>query len=47
MKGTVPSRVTMTDVYRGIYPFVALQLVGLGLCIYFPSIILWLAGLLD
>jgi tripartite ATP-independent transporter DctM subunit len=45
MKGTVPPGVTMSDVYRGMYPFVALQLVGLGLCIYYPSIILWLPGL--
>jgi TRAP-type mannitol/chloroaromatic compound transport system permease large subunit len=40
----------MSDVYRGMYPFVALQLVGLGLCIYYPSIVLWLpslAGFLD
>ena len=50
MKGTAPPNVTMKDVYRGMYPFVALQLVGLGLCIYFPGIILWLprvAGFLD
>jgi len=50
MKGTAPPGVTMTDVYRGMYPFVALQLVGLGLCIYYPGIVLWLpglAGLLD
>jgi tripartite ATP-independent transporter DctM subunit len=45
MKGTAPPGVTMSDVYRGMYPFVALQLVGLGLCIYYPSIILWLPGL--
>jgi tripartite ATP-independent transporter DctM subunit len=50
MKGTAPPGVTMTDVYRGMYPFVALQLVGLGLCIWFPEIALWLprlAGFLD
>jgi tripartite ATP-independent transporter DctM subunit len=50
MKGTAPPGVTMTDVYRAMYPFVALQLIGLVLCIYFPSIVLWLpnlAGLLD
>jgi tripartite ATP-independent transporter DctM subunit len=45
MKGTAPPGVTMTDVYRGMYPFVALQLVGLGLCIYYPSVVLWLPGL--
>jgi tripartite ATP-independent transporter DctM subunit len=50
MKGTVPPGVTMSDVYRGMYPFVALQIVGLLLCIYFPGIVLWLprvTGLLD
>jgi tripartite ATP-independent transporter DctM subunit len=50
MKGTAPPDVTMKDVYRGMYPFVALQIVGLGLCIYFPSIVLWLprvAGFLE
>ncbi|MGH7384516.1 MAG: TRAP transporter large permease [Candidatus Rokuibacteriota bacterium] len=50
MKGTAPPGVTMNDVYRGMYPFVALQVVGLLLCIYYPSIVLWLpklAGFLD
>jgi tripartite ATP-independent transporter DctM subunit len=45
MKGTAPPGVTMSDVYRGMYPFVALQLVGLMLCIYYPGIVLWLPGL--
>jgi tripartite ATP-independent transporter DctM subunit len=50
MKGTAPPGITMSDVYRGMTPFVILQVVGLVLCIYFPSIVLWLpkvAGLLD
>ena len=50
MKGTAPPGVTMSDVYKGMYPFVALQVVGLLLCIYFPSIVLWLprlAGFLE
>ena len=45
MKGTAPPGVTMSDVYRGMYPFVALQVVGLLLCIYFPEIVLWLPKL--
>jgi TRAP-type mannitol/chloroaromatic compound transport system permease large subunit len=50
MKGTMPRGITMSDVYKAMYPFVFLQIVGLGLCMYFPSIVLWLpkwAGLLD
>lgn len=50
LKGTAPPGVTMGDVYKGMYPFVALQVLGLILCMAFPGIVLWLprvAGLLD
>jgi tripartite ATP-independent transporter DctM subunit len=50
MKGTAPPGVTMSDVFKAMYPFVALQVVGLLLCIYYPSISLWLprlAGFLE
>jgi TRAP-type mannitol/chloroaromatic compound transport system permease large subunit len=50
IKATVPPGVTMSDVYRSVYPFVALQIIGLMLCIYFPGIVLWLprvTGMLD
>ena len=50
MKGTVPPGVSMTDVYRGMYPFLVLQVIGLFLCLYFPSLSLWLpevTGMLD
>jgi tripartite ATP-independent transporter DctM subunit len=50
LKGTVPAGVTMSDVYRGMYPFVAIQVLGLILCVAFPEIVLWLpriAGLLE
>ena len=50
MKGSVPPSVTMSHIYRGIVPFVLLQLVVLALCIAFPEVVLWLprqSGLLD
>jgi tripartite ATP-independent transporter DctM subunit len=50
MKGTAPPGVTMSDVYKGMYPFVALQVVGLLICVWQPEIVLWLprlAGFLD
>ncbi len=34
--------VTMADIIRGVIPFVILIMVGIGLCIAFPQIILWL-----
>lgn len=50
MKGTAPPGVTMSDVFKAMYPFVGLQVLGLLLCIYYPSISLWLprlAGFLE
>lgn len=46
MKSVVPENVTMEDIYRSIAPFLALQLLGLILCMMFPQIILWLPNLL-
>ena len=46
MKGVAPPSVKIEMIYRGIIPFVALQLVGLGLCIIFPALILWLPSVL-
>ena len=50
MKATVPPSVTMMHIYRGIVPFVALQVLTLAMCIYWPEIILVLPrhfGFLD
>ncbi len=50
LRGTVPAGITMPTIYRGMYPFVALQITGLLLCIAFPDIVLWLprvTGLLE
>ncbi len=42
MKGTVPPSITMAHIYRGIVPFVVLQVIGLALVIAAPEIALWL-----
>ena len=42
LKGVAPPGVTMGDIYRSVVPFVLLQALGLGLCIVFPEIVLWL-----
>ena len=46
MKGVAPPEVTIQQIYKGIIPFVILQLIGLGLCILFPGIVLWLPNTL-
>ena len=42
MKGTVPPSVTMGHIYRGIVPFVILQLISLAICMYWPELVLYL-----
>jgi tripartite ATP-independent transporter DctM subunit len=42
MKGTVPPSINMGHIYRGIIPFVVLQLIGLSVIIAFPQVALWL-----
>ena len=42
IRGIVPPQITMTDIMLSVPPFVALQLVGLGLVIAFPNLALWL-----
>lgn len=42
MKGVAPSTVKMQEIYRGIIPFVILQLIGLALVVEFPALALWL-----
>jgi C4-dicarboxylate transporter DctM subunit len=36
------TRVSMTDLIRGVWPFVAVQYVVLALCLAFPGIVTWL-----
>ncbi len=50
MKGTVPPSVTMMHIYRGIIPFVAIQMFAVVLCMMYPDIIFYLPrqwGMLD
>lgn len=45
MKGVAPSSIRMQDIYRGIVPFVLLQLIGLSLVLAYPGLALWLPDL--
>lgn len=46
MKGVSPPEVKMQDIYKGIIPFVTLQLIGLSMVVLFPQITLWLPRLM-
>ncbi len=42
LKGVCPPEVKMTDIYRGVTPFIILQLIGLTLVFMFPQLVTWL-----
>ncbi|MEK9837330.1 MAG: TRAP transporter large permease subunit, partial [Deltaproteobacteria bacterium] len=43
LKGIAPKGVQTLDIYRGIIPFVIIQVIGLALVIAFPEVSLWMA----
>jgi tripartite ATP-independent transporter DctM subunit len=46
LKGITPPEVTTLHIYRGVFPFVALQIIGLSLCMFFPTLITFLPSLM-
>ena len=42
LKGVCPPEVQMTDIYRGVVPFIILQLIALVLVFIFPELVTWL-----
>ncbi|MGD8710119.1 MAG: TRAP transporter large permease subunit, partial [Ectothiorhodospiraceae bacterium] len=42
LKSVAPPEVTMGTIFRSALPFLALQAVGLLICILFPEVVLWL-----
>lgn len=47
MKGVAPKSVRMEDIYKGVIPYILIQIFGLLLVMMFPAIALWLPGVLD
>jgi tripartite ATP-independent transporter DctM subunit len=44
LRGVAPPEISTMDIYRGVVPFVILQLIGLGLLAAFPAMATWLPG---
>jgi TRAP-type mannitol/chloroaromatic compound transport system permease large subunit len=42
LKGVAPPEITTLTIYRGVIPFIAIQLVGLALVFFFPGLATWL-----
>ncbi|MDA0984029.1 MAG: TRAP transporter large permease subunit [Proteobacteria bacterium] len=44
LKGVTPAGISLSDIFRSIWPYLGLQFVAVGLVIAFPQIALWLPG---
>ena len=42
LKAVAPSDVTISELYQSVLPYMALQVIGIVLCMIFPGIVLWL-----
>jgi tripartite ATP-independent transporter DctM subunit len=42
LKSVAPPQISMVTIFRSAIPFICLQAIGVGLCIVFPSIVVWL-----
>ncbi len=42
LKGVAPEGVTTSHLYRGIVPYVIIQIIALSILLYWPEIVLWL-----
>jgi len=42
LKGVCPPEIKLTDIYKGVMPFIVLQLIGLTLILAYPAIVNWL-----
>ncbi len=45
IKGVCPPEISVSDIYRGVVPFIGLQLLGLALVFIFPELVTWLPGI--
>lgn len=42
LQGVLPEGMNLKDIYKGIIPFVILQIIGLTCCIIWPKLVIWL-----
>jgi len=42
LRGVAPPQITTGDIYRGVVPFILLQLVALLLVFFYPGLATWL-----
>ncbi len=46
IRGVAPAEIKTTDIYKGVAPFVAIQIIGLCILAYYPGLATWLPSLI-
>lgn len=46
LRGVAPAEIKTTDIYRGVMPFIVIQLIALGMIAMWPQIATWLPGVI-
>ena len=47
LKGVAPQETRVETIYRGVVPFIGLQLLGLATIFYFDALVLWLPSMAE
>ncbi len=42
LRGVAPATISTTDIYRGVIPFVVIQILGMVLLVIYPELVTWL-----
>ena len=42
LRGISPPEITLMDMYRGVVPFIVLEVIALAMVMIFPELALWL-----
>ena len=42
LRGVAPAEIPTSTIYRGVLPFIVIQLIGLALICVFPELVTWL-----
>ena len=45
LKGVCPPEIQLIDIYKGVVPFIILQVIGLAIVFFFPAIVTWLPSI--
>ncbi|MBU2630456.1 MAG: TRAP transporter large permease subunit, partial [Proteobacteria bacterium] len=45
LKGVTPPQIKLMDIYKGVIPFIILQLTGLLIVMLWPQLVIWLPSI--